>query len=162
MLAIPCRSMYATDSASMICKALRLIRAAERDQEEGAQGIIIKRGNPSGKPWGLQVDGDLWEQAWIALIKRGAGNQQMRKVKGHATDEMVLNGTVKKEDKIGNDKSDENADLGVRSIHGVGLVKLAKWLAQRHDRYGKLMRRIRKFIAGMMLVEKKKGEKIRP
>ena len=72
---------------------------------------------------------------------------------------MVLNGTVKKEDKIGNDKSDENADLGVISIHGVGLVKFAKWLAQRHDKYGKLMRRIRKFIAGMMLAEKDEREK---
>ena len=30
VLAIPCRSMYATDSASMLNKALRLIQAAER------------------------------------------------------------------------------------------------------------------------------------
>ena len=46
VLAIPCRNMYATDSASMLSKALMLIKAAERDQEEEAQGIVIKRGNP--------------------------------------------------------------------------------------------------------------------
>jgi len=81
VLAIPCRSMYATDSASMLSKALRLIEAAERDPEEEAQGIVIKRGNPFGKPWGLQVDGDLWEQAWKAVLKRGWQNQTLRKVK---------------------------------------------------------------------------------
>ena len=34
VLAIPCRSMYATDSASMLNKALRLIQAAERNLRE--------------------------------------------------------------------------------------------------------------------------------
>ena len=81
VLAIPCRSCYATDSASMMNKALRLIRAAERDLDEEAKGIKTKRGNPFGKPWGLQVDGDLWEQAWIAVKQRGTGNQTLRKVK---------------------------------------------------------------------------------
>ena len=34
VLAIPCRNIYATDSASMMSKALRLIKAAERDLDE--------------------------------------------------------------------------------------------------------------------------------
>ena len=101
----------------------------------------------------------MWEQAWKAVLNRGAANQDLRKVKGHATTEDIKAGRSTDADKKGNDKSDENADLGVISIHGVGLVKLAKWLAQRHDRYGKLMKRIRKFIAGMMLVEKEEREK---
>ena len=46
VLAIPCRSCYATDSASMMKKALKLIAAAERDMEENAKGIQIRRGNP--------------------------------------------------------------------------------------------------------------------
>ena len=50
---------------------------------------MIKRGNPFGKAWGLQVDGDLWEVAWNAVLTRGIGNQYLRKVKGHATDEDV-------------------------------------------------------------------------
>ena len=129
-LTLPIRSRYATDSASMMDKAIQMMKAAERYEE---QDTPRRFRNPFKKPWGLQTDGDLWEQAWIGLLARGAGNQQMRKVKGHATDEMVNNGTVKKEDKVGNDKSDENADLGVRSIQGAGLVMLAKWLAQRHD-----------------------------
>ena len=51
--------MYATDSASMLSKALKLIKAAEKDLEEEAQGTVIKRGNPFGEAWGLQVGGDL-------------------------------------------------------------------------------------------------------
>ena len=64
VLTIPCRSCYATDSASVFNKALRLIKAAEEKIVEDSMGASIKRGNPFKKPWGLQVDGDLWEQAW--------------------------------------------------------------------------------------------------
>ena len=81
VLAIPCRNMYATDSASMMSKACKLIKAAERCITGKSNGTEIKRGNPFGKPWGLQIDGDLWEQAWKAVLKRGSGNQALRKVK---------------------------------------------------------------------------------
>lgn len=74
VLAIPCRGIYATDSASMMNKALRLIAAAERDLDEETKGINIKRGNPFGRPWGLQTDGDLWQQAWLAVKSRSIGN----------------------------------------------------------------------------------------
>ena len=57
VLAIPCRSLYATDSASMLSKSKRLIAVAERDQKEKEEGKEVKRGNPFGKRWGLQVDG---------------------------------------------------------------------------------------------------------
>ena len=87
--------MYATDSASMLNKALRFIQAAERNLRENANGTITKRGNPFGKAWGLQVDGDLWEVAWNASLKRGIGNRFFRKVKGHATEEDVGKGLAK-------------------------------------------------------------------
>ena len=106
VLAIPCRSCYATDSASMMSKALRLIKAAERDLQEEEQGSQIMRGNPFGKPWGSQVDGDLWEQAWIAVRQRGVGNQTLRKVKGHATEKDVAEVIAIAKDRDGNDKSD--------------------------------------------------------
>ena len=89
VLTIPCRSCYATDSASMMKKANRLIVAAEREIKEETDGIKVKRGSPFGKPWGLQTDGDLWQLAWEAIKTRGAGNQTLRKVKGHATEKDV-------------------------------------------------------------------------
>ena len=159
-LTIPVKQCYATDSASMMTKAIQLMEAAARYEDQLNTGTLSKwPENPFRKPWGLQTDGDLWEQAWIAVVKRGKGNQQVRKVKGHATKEQVEEGVVKKEDKEGNDASDKLADQGVHSIHGVGLVKLASWIAQRHQRYGTFMKRIRKFIAGMTLIEKAEREK---
>ena len=102
---------------------------------------------------GLQVDGDLWEQAWIAVKRRGVGNQTLRKVKGHATDQDVAKGISTAEDRDGNDKSDELADKGVEEIAGVGLVKLGKWCETRWKQYRKLMNRVHKMILGVTLAE---------
>ena len=63
----------------------------------------------------------MWQQAWIAILRRGIENQRVRKVKGHATQEDVDAGVTTEADKRGNDKSDENADEGVKSIAGAGL-----------------------------------------
>ena len=115
--------------------------------------------NPFKKAWGLQTDGGLWEQAWIAILRRGSRNQKVRKVKGHATDEQVEAGTVKIEDKVGNDKSDDLAFQGVEDIHGIGLLKLANWTAKRQQKYGRFMAKVRKFIVGMTLLEKAERDK---
>jgi hypothetical protein len=126
----PVRSHYATDSAAMLGKAIRLIDAVRTvEREEQANRSIAHTRNPFGKPWGLQTDGDLWEQAWNAVRMRGAGSQTLRKVKGHATIADIAAGRSTKEDRIGNDRSDTNADKGVQCIHGNGFVVLAGWLA---------------------------------
>ena len=115
--------------------------------------------SPFGKPWAVQTDGDLWEQAWIAVSTRGAANQKLRKVKGHATQDDVNAGKATQADKHGNDRSDENADKGVQSMGGVGLVKLANWAARRHASYRQLMARIHKFIVAIATAEKEEREK---
>ena len=151
--------MYATDSASMLNKALRLIQAAERNLREIANGAITRRGNPFGKAWGLQVDGDLWEQAWNAVLSRGIGNQYLRKVKGHATEEDVSKGLATSEDREGSDKSDNLADKGVEEVAGVGLVKLGKWCEGRMNNYKKLVTRCQRMIVGVTQAEKLEREK---
>ena len=93
---------------------------------------------------GLQVDGDLWEQAWIAVEKRGIGNQFLRKVIGHATEKDVKNGIATSDVRDGNDKIDKLADKGVEEVAGVGLVKLGKWCEARMKRYRKLVTRVQK------------------
>ena len=140
----------------MMSKALRLIKAAERGLDEEEQGTQTKRGNPFGKPWGLQVDGDLWEQAWIAVKLRGIGNQTLRTVKGHAIAKDVAEGISTAKDRDGNDRSDKLADKGVEEIAGVGLVKLGKWCEGRWKRYRKLMNRVHKMIVGSPLLERRK------
>ena len=110
------------------------------------------------KHWGLQTDGDLWEQAWLAVLKRGTGNQSLRKVRGHATEKNIENGISNPGDKEGNDVSDKLADKGVEAIAGIGLVKLGKWLEAKHKAYRKLMSRVHKMIAAVTLAEKQKEE----
>ena len=60
---------------------------------------------------------------------------------------------------LGNDKSDEQADRGVESIGGRGLVKLGVWLAKRHDRYASFMKRVHKMIATITIAEKQERAK---
>ena len=70
-------------------------------------------------------------------MKRGASNQNLRKVKGHATKQDVEAGFSTAADKEGNDKSDANDDDGLVMIKGKGLVALGKWIAERHEKYKK-------------------------
>jgi hypothetical protein len=101
----------------------------------------------------------LWEIAWEAIIRRGVYNQDLRKVKGHATDEDIEAGRSNRYDRTGNDRSDTNADLGVQMCGGLGLVTLGKWVANRHDNYKNLMKRIHKMIAVITIAEKtRKGK----
>ena len=86
--------------------------------------------NPFRKPWGLQADGDLLEQAWEAVLQSGHAAQTLTKVKGHATEEQVNKGLVRPCDKSGNDWADDFANRGALQ-HEPFAVMLAKWLQAR-------------------------------
>ncbi len=144
----------------MMSKTFKLIKAAELTVREQLTGSNRKIGNPFGKPWGLQVDGDLWEQAWEAVLKRGWGNQTLRKVKGHATEDDIEKGTSNREYTRGDDLSDELADKAVEAIAGIDLVKLGKWLEARQKNYKQLMNRVHKMIVAVTIAEKEERKKI--
>ena len=61
------------------------------------------------KTWRLSKDADLWEMFAKAVEARGPGCTRTSKAKGHATQEMVDEGQVQKEDKKGNDQADRGA-----------------------------------------------------
>ena len=107
----------------------------------------------------MQRDGDLWQQASKIILSRGVHNQDLRKVKGHATEEDVGKGIATREDKVGYDNSDTLADKGAQEVQGAGLVKLAGWIASRHDRYAKFIRRVQKLIVGVLMAEKEERAK---
>ena len=75
----------------------------------------------------------------------------------HATliDIQGSEGNIK--DKIGNNKSDGLADLGVRSINGIGLVRLGLWFARRHDADIKFMTSVHRMVAAVTTAEKRDG-----
>ena len=92
-------------------------------------------------------------------MKRGIGNQSLRKVKGHAAEKDIESGVSNLEDKEGNDTSDKLADKGVEAIAGIGLAKLGKWLEARQKKYRRLMVRVHKMIAAVTLAEKEERKK---
>lgn len=144
VLAIPMKSCYATDSLSMLNKANKLTKAVEDREKQESNGQSISKNNHLKKHRGCNTNGDLWQQAWRAVVQRGSSSQSLRMVKGHATKEDIQKGISNEEDKEGNDKSDKLADEGVESIQGRGLVKLASWMAERHDKYGSFMKEFKK------------------
>ena len=57
VLSLPMRSKYATDSASMLAKAKKLIEAEKAKEELEAQGKKAPTRNPFRKPWGSKKTG---------------------------------------------------------------------------------------------------------
>ena len=82
----------------------------------------------------MQVDGDLWELFWRTIRERSPYSIQISKVKGHATDQQVAEGKVRRTDKIGNDKADEAADEGVEQFT-MPTLRLSKLYVKRHIAY---------------------------
>ena len=75
----------------------------------------------------------------MTLLKvKGHRAVQISKVKGHATDEMVADGKVRKEDKEGNDEADAAAKEGMM-LHGKETVQLGRILTARHVIYTRLV-----------------------
>ena len=64
------------------------------------------------KPFELVNDEDLLLLIDHMLQQRGLDTVCISKVKGHADEDMVLHGQVRREDKLGNDAADEAADFG--------------------------------------------------
>ena len=125
VLSLLIRSKYATDSASMLAKAKNTHRNSKSQRRVGSPGQEGPNKKPVQETMGApKRRGPLAKQAWKAVLKRGAANQDPRKVKGHATNEDVEAGISTAADKTGNDKHDTNADEGVEKIKGRGLTVL--------------------------------------
>ena len=67
-------------------------------------------------PLELVKDGDLLLLIERMLHLRGLDTVPITKVKGHADEEMVLDGQVRDVDRLGNDAVDEAADFGRRRV----------------------------------------------
>ena len=84
------------------------------------------------RPLHLVKDGDLLQYISDILCIRGASTVQECKVKGHATNDMVTSGRVRRADLEGNNSADEAADLGrrrekVATARGICLQACCTW-----------------------------------
>ena len=76
----------------------------------------ILAGSPGATPFELVMDGDLLLLIDRMLHLRGLDTVRISKVKGHADQEMVLDGRVRELDRLGNNAADEAADFGRRRV----------------------------------------------
>ena len=97
-------------------------------------------------------DGDLWEHTQKMVEAKGPKSVSYRKVKGHATEEVVASGKVTREDKEGNDEADSAADRGSNNEQS-SLYTLTKMLAARHEEYKLFMARVQKFLVATKKAE---------
>ena len=112
----------------------------------------------SKRPWSLVKNGDLNQSIEEGVIQKGTGNLKASKVKGHATEEMVEQGKVRRIDKEGNDISDEGADRGAERTN-IKVVASGYVFSKRHKFYKILMQRILWFIIKIRKAEKAKRER---
>ena len=71
VLAMPIRSCYATDSASMMGKATKLIKAVEEQEKQIKQGKKATAENPLRKPGGCKPTGTCGSKRGMQWYKEG-------------------------------------------------------------------------------------------
>ena len=136
-----------TDSQAFMTKALSI-------QE------LIGTGKHMRRPWGTQIDGDLWEIYHNHLKAKGIHALRITKVKGHATQEMVDNKQVKERDKAGNDMADIAAEQGVQ-MQGQSTVQLGARYAQRQKDYIHLTKHIHDHLLKTYKVRKQLMDEVK-
>ena len=144
-LMLPRAVHIGSDSKAFVDKANSLKRAARHwNVTFGTQYHSTR--NPCGKPWGMQVDGDLWLILWEALLIRGPATAAFTWVKGHATEADIAKGISDAELRNGNRNADKAATEGT-DAHRPGLLALTRWAAARHAAYIKFMHKINAFYS---------------
>ena len=122
-MAADCESHMGTDSKAFMDRANIILQ-------------MIKEQRKPKRLWSIQKDGDLRNLfSEMAQIK-GAGSIKISKVKDHATEKNIQDGTSTVKDKIGNDRADRAADQGVKD-HAGEICKLSRIQAQRQHKYMK-------------------------
>ena len=87
----------------------------------GHVGRIIARKDPV-RPFQILLDGDLLFLIQRLVSARGVESTTISKVKGHADEDMIRRGRVRRVDKIGNDLADDAANRGrLGKVVGYGI-----------------------------------------
>ena len=146
------------DKGGAIIEHQKQRREHELKEKDGALKLggfysPLHRQSPWKKAWQLMKDGDLWKAFSEAVASKTPTAVTLTKVKGHATQEMVADGSVRTEDKKGNDEADDAAEKGSTGEQP-RIYHLAKMYSRRQGAYVKLMDRIHRFIINLKTAER--------
>ena len=107
-------------------------------------GMISQDLQPK-RPWALHKDGDLWDTYHAHVQTKGVHAVRISKVKGHATQDMIEDQTVRQIDKDGNDFADNAASEGV-GVSGKPVIKPGARWAQRHRAYCEFLTKLYEYL----------------
>ena len=115
--------------------------SAEKAQHQGTdskayldkmQKLIDGENLTNKRPWSIQANGDLWQWMEDILKAKGRSSFRITKVKGHVTEQQVLEGKYTREHKEGNDEADRLASKGIAE-DGDDTMQLVTFCARRAD-----------------------------
>ena len=121
------------------------LRSSDGGLRLGGETTPLHRESPFKKRWFLMKDCDLWRKFAESVKAKKPWAVWLTKVKGHATDEQVAEGTVKEEDKQGNEKADEAADRGSKEEQE-NLAIVAGLYSRRNKKYQQCTGRVQNFL----------------
>ena len=107
----------------------------------------ILEGRVPCRPFELTFDGDLLTVIERMIHQRGVRSVRISKVKGHADDDMVAVGSVRVEDRIGDDLADRAADFGRRRVSDFAMDVRRRFLSACSSWYPVVLELHRFFIA---------------
>ena len=134
-----------TDSKAFATKANKLI-------------LFLEKGKGRKPNFKLRSDGDLWEHFYKSVQAKGTTAVKISWVKGHATDEHIANGITTLNDKEGNFKADQSADVGV-GLHGENLVKIIGYFHDKYQKYVNFMKDVSHHIIDAYIIHRQLKEK---
>ena len=126
----------------------------------GGSISTLHRESPFKRIWALMKNGDLWSFFAKSTLAKGPQAIRLTKVKGHATQMMVDEGTVEAAHKEGNDGADKGADKGAVEEQQE-LSSAARTYARRQWKYKKLMARVHLYIIHLRKAMKEKLEALK-
>ena len=103
--------------------------------------------NLGAQPFQIVPDGDLLCLIHHILLLRGTDTVKVTKVKGHADENMVLDGRVRDLDRLGNKAADEAADFGRRRVP-VHVIDARRNLVGVCSRWYPVVRDLHRFFCG--------------
>ena len=115
---------YGLDSASALATAAAIL---EHEARRPQQSFVLEDPcvSPTGRPWALRPDGDVWEHIHRAIRAKGPGSIAFTKIKAHATSLDLAGGVVTVAHSEGNTVADETAKAGA----SLGTDRMAQKLA---------------------------------
>ena len=114
-------------------------------------------GDLGPQPFQVVPDGDLLCLIHHMLLLRGLDTVKVTKVKGHASEDMVVDGRVRDLDRLGNRAADEAADFGRRRVP-VRVIDARRDLVGVCNRWYPVVRHLHRFFIAIARVDVNFGD----